>query len=208
MAASPLTILVDYRERGSGVVEALRRHDTCFAETKLEIADYVVAQGVGIERKTVRDLHASIRDGRLWTQVASLRLDLDAAFLIVEGTALDGGPLSSAGVRGALLEVISLGVPVIRSENVRDTASWLVRIAARATRLPARRPCRSRSRAPVTPVSLLCSLPGVSTRTAAELLARFGSVGAVARAPKAELMRVHGVGSTRADIIRQCLGSP
>jgi DNA excision repair protein ERCC-4 len=62
------TILVDHRERGSGVPEALLRLGLSTEVLALEVGDYIVAEGVGAERKTVPDLHRCIANRRLWRQ--------------------------------------------------------------------------------------------------------------------------------------------
>lgn len=206
VAARPLTILVDHRERSSGVTEVLRALRVEVRETTLPLGDYMVARGVGIERKTVADLHRSIRDRRLWFQVASLRADLDMAYLFIEGADIDRGPISRAGVRGALLEVASLGISVIRALDVQDTALWLVGVAKREQRagLP-RRSSRTRPRRPVTPTSILCEIPGISPRLANQLIERFGSLAGVAEQSPRDLMRVPGIGRERAMTLRRLL---
>jgi len=74
-----LTILADHRERRSGVPDALKAIGVHVEETSLALADFVVAPGIGVERKSIGDFHRSIADGRLWSQAASLRVDLDTA---------------------------------------------------------------------------------------------------------------------------------
>ena len=203
-----MTILVDHRERSSGVVDALSELSVDLRVTSLPLADYIVARGVGVERKTVADLHRSVHDGRLWTQVASLRVDLAISYLLVEGRDLDAGPISRAGIRGALLEVVRLGIPVLRSMDIRDTALWLERISLREARGAARspgRPSRTRLGRPVTSRTLLSQIPGISPRTAKALLERFGSIAGTAMAGPEELMSIEGVGRERARAIRELL---
>jgi ERCC4-type nuclease len=174
----------------------------------LEVGDYIVGEGRGAERKTIRDLHRSVAERRLWRQVASLRVDFDRAFLVVEGNDLDRGAISPAGVRGALLAVIELGIAVVRSQDVADTALWLVRMAARGQQLKPRPVARSlpHGRAP-TPENILAALPGMSSLTAHNLLERFGSIAGVAGASRAELKSVSGVGDRRADTLTRLLSN-
>jgi DNA excision repair protein ERCC-4 len=197
-----LTILVDHRERGSGVPAALEQLGICTETLALEVGDYIVGEGVGVERKTIRDLHRCIEDRRLWRQVASLRVDFDRAYLVVEGVDLDRGAISRGGVRGALLAATELGVAVVRSKDPSDTALWLVRMAARRQRSMPRHVARSlpHGRKP-TPRNILASLPGMSLTTAGLLLDHFGSIGGIAAATHAELTGVPGIGPRRADTL-------
>ena len=72
---------------------------------RLPAADYLVADGVGVERKTVADFHRSLACGRIWAQLRSCRAELARTYLLVEGQDLDRGRVSVGGVRGALLEI-------------------------------------------------------------------------------------------------------
>jgi ERCC4-type nuclease len=126
-------------------------------------------------------------------------VDLERAYLVVEGNDLDRGMISGAGVRSALLATIELGVAVVRSGDPGDTALWLARMAARHQGRKPRHVARSlpHGRAP-TPQNLLASLPGMSPTTARNLLDHFGSIGAVAAATRTELTSVSGIGRRRA----------
>jgi ERCC4-type nuclease len=199
-----LTILVDHRETPSGVLGVLERLSVDAKVVSLPVADYIVARGVGVERKRVGDLHRCVANGRLWTQVASLRADLDTAFLLVEGGDVDRGCLSANGVRGALLEVMRLGVHVIRSATVEDTGLWLARIAARSAQPPVS-PRRSRRHPRVTPSSMLCGVPGISPRVADALLDEFGGIAGVAAASTSDLLAVRGLGPARIASLRRAL---
>lgn len=203
---APLTILVDHRESGSRVPEELERLGLSIEFLTLEVGDYVVGDGYAAERKTVADLHRSIADRRLWRQVASLRVDFARAYLVVEGNDLDKGPVSRAGVRGALLAVVDLGVAVVRSRDASDSALWLARIAARRQHRKPRAAARSlpHGRA-ATPENILAAMPGMSSTTARNLLERFGSIAGVAAATKMELQSVCGVGNRRADTLIELL---
>ena len=208
LTAAPLTILVDHRERRSGVVEALSNRSIEVVFARLPVGDYVVSRGVGVERKTVADLHRSLRDGRLWNQIASLAIDLDAAYLLVEGTNLDRGSVSRAGIRGALVQATELGLTVLRSSDPDDSGLWLERLAARRAWIRAPRVRRrSRSCPDGSPASMLCQIPGISPRIAGHLLNRFGDVAGVAAASPVQLMAIPWIGLGRAAAIKRHLTS-
>jgi ERCC4-type nuclease len=69
-----LQIVVDHRERASGVPDVLGSLDTVelrFAE--LETGDYLIDDQLVVERKTVEDFAKSIVDTRLFRQASRLR---------------------------------------------------------------------------------------------------------------------------------------
>ena len=100
-----VTIDADVGEVQSGIPEALRRMGAVVRVSQLEASDYLVAHAIGVERKSILDLHFSIADQRLWSQLRSYRGVLERLYLLVEGVDLDDGKVSAAGVRGALLEI-------------------------------------------------------------------------------------------------------
>lgn len=199
-------IVADVGELRSGVPEALRQLGADVEVAQLPVADYLLAECIGAERKTIADLHRSIARGRLWTQLLTCRRMLDRTYLVIEGSVLDQGCVTPAGVRGALLEIGDRGVTVVRSTDGYDSAMWLLRISVRLqkSRPAGVRRARRFPRA-ATPVSLLSEVPGIGPRTARALLARFGSVRAIASAEVSELETVAGVGPHRAVTLARVL---
>jgi len=196
-------IVADVHERASGLPHALRARGAVVDVAPLTAGDYDVSSGCLVERKTVRDLHESLRRGRLWAQIAVLRRTARVPYLLVEGAALGDGPLADDQVRGACLAVLAQGVAVLRSADRNESASWLVLLASRRQR---RRVSRDRptfaqrlqSSAGTAPQAMLAAVPGISTVTARRLLNHFGTVQGVLLADPAEWLTVSGVGPTRA----------
>ena len=202
-----MKIVADGGELRSGVPTALERIGAAVEVAALSVSDYFVADGIGVERKTVADLHRSIANGRLWAQLMACRQALDRTYLIVEGAQLDRGPISAAGIRGALLEIGDRGVTVVRSGDVDDSAAWLMRIATRAQRSRSNRASLVRRfRRAANPQSLLAEIPGIGPHTARALLDEFGSVRGVAMAEPSALVVVPGVGPGRAATLVRVLG--
>jgi ERCC4-type nuclease len=74
-------IAIDDRERGSGVVEALRNHPNVeLIVRRLALGDYLIARTLVVERKTLSDFALSVVDGRLFTQAS--RLARQQSFLL------------------------------------------------------------------------------------------------------------------------------
>jgi ERCC4-type nuclease len=200
-----VSVVVDERERPSGVPALLESFDDVdLTERRLPSGDYDVGNGALVERKTVRDLHLTIINGRFWRQLRAIR-SAPWPYLVVEGTSLDAGPLDPNAVRGVLIAASDLGTIIVQTRGPRDTALWLYRIALRRRRAAHRdRPTyaqRPKSIADTVPEAVLAAIPGISVHRARALLAKFGTVRAVADATRLELTAVAGVGEQTATSI-------
>ena len=207
MAKAGVTIVVDVAERASHIADHLRQLGVVVREAELSCADYIVGPSDAVERKSVGDLHRAVVTTRLWRQVAALRASFEHPYLLVEGPSLNDGAVSAPGIRGAVLQVIGDGVPVIWSSSAQDSALWLQLLARRAqvTGAVPSELRTGRRRRTASPVRILATVPGISEQTAHELLVRFGTVAAVAAASERELRLVRGVGARRAAHIKTAL---
>lgn len=180
--------------------------------TVLDPGDYLLDGRILIERKTLPDLAASIRDGRLFAQASRLAsVDAPWVAVLVEGVGRDLGAsgMRREAVQGAIINLsLFFGLPVLRSRSVDETL-WMFcclfrqnrRFVSRALPRPGRRP---RAKTAIQ-YHLLQGLPGVGPERARALLAHFGSVEGVVLAAEEELLRVHGVGHETARTIRWAL---
>jgi DNA excision repair protein ERCC-4 len=84
-----IRILVDERERKSGIPDLLRRAGATIDFAQLKVGDYVVSPETAIERKTIQDLLSSIYDGRLFIQCSQLNEHFIKPVLIVEGNLVE-----------------------------------------------------------------------------------------------------------------------
>ena len=202
-----MKIDVDVHEPGR-VVAALRQLGMRVTVRRLSIGDYEFERETVAERKTIADLRASLRDGRLWHQIGALRRSR-IAYLVLEGPDVVPALRDADSVRGAVLAVTDLGVTVIRSRDCADTAAWLALIAKRRAQAPIRRrsPHVGRPRAEAHPASIrvLAGIEGVSETRAASLLERFGTIAAIASASVSDLTETPGVHTTIATRIYDSL---
>ncbi len=200
------TVVVDSREMNSRVVEELRRRRVRLVRETLDVGDYVVGGGVGVERKSDRDLAESIKDGRLMSQLKDLADAFDKPVLVVEGD--PRRYLDPESVRGALASAVAdFGVSVVTVDGPEETAAFLHRLALRAVKEGKRPkvPRKVRRGGGDPRVEMLCALPGVGPELAERLLERFGSVGEVVNASVEELKKVPGIGEKKAKMIRRFL---
>jgi ERCC4-type nuclease len=187
-------ILVDDRERRSGVCEALAALGVPHQVAHLALGDYVINDTLFVERKTVTDFLESVQDLRLFDQVARLRADKRRALLIVEGTRLPGSP----SVRGVLCALAAQWcLPVLRSTDTAGTAWLLTHMHEHPEQRMApyhRYDYRPKPHISTLGERMLLQAQNVGPDIARRLLARFGSLHAVLNASKEELMAVQGVG--------------
>ena len=165
----------------------------------LPVGDYVLSDRVIAERKTGTDLAASIKDRRLFEQVARMAEAYTAVVLLVEGRPAH---ISEQSWHGALARVLVSGVAVVRTKNPKDTAAWLARMDRLEDKGPVEprgrpRPRRATEDLAQVAEDVLSCLPGISTVGAARLLAHFGSLAAVFAADEDELRAVRGLGPVR-----------
>ncbi len=85
----PGRIVVDEREKRSGIPDLLRQAGAVIDFAQLKVGDYIVSPETAIERKTIQDLLHSVYDGRLFVQCSQLNEHYIKPVLIVEGNILE-----------------------------------------------------------------------------------------------------------------------
>ena len=85
MQLEHLRIIVDEREKKSGIPDLLKSVGLNLEMKTLPIGDYIVAPETVVERKSIRDLMASIFDGRLFDQCSRLKEHFEHPVVLVEG---------------------------------------------------------------------------------------------------------------------------
>ncbi len=206
--AAPGPVLVDHRERGSGIPEALAAAGLDVELTDLPVGDYVLGPGLAVERKGPGDLGASIRDGRLFEQAVRLQSAFPQAVLLIEG---EPRWIAEDAWRGAVCRLVEDGVTVLHSLDADDSAAWVLRLAKRARRTAPTTRSEGPRRAPRHPSAqaeaMLSAVPGISTTMARSLLAAYGSVAAVAASAPEGLRGHPGIGRVRAARLAEALHS-
>jgi ERCC4-type nuclease len=203
-------IVVDTFEGPSGIADALAVLGMDVRVAALGVGDYDLGSRVLVERKTVVDLHLSLQRGRFWRQLDELRRAARLPHLLIEGPTLDIGSMSPSAIRGVCVAVVGLGIPLIRSKDVYESALWVSLLAQRTSGV---RPRRDRPiyaqklkvAADDVPEAMLAAVPGISATRARVLLAEFGSVRAVVAAAPKEWLRVEGIGPALAGALEKAV---
>lgn len=85
MKIDQLRIIVDEREKKSGIPDLLKAVGVNIEIKTLPVGDYIVAPEIVVERKSIRDLISSIFDGRLFDQCNRLREHFQHPVILMEG---------------------------------------------------------------------------------------------------------------------------
>jgi ERCC4-type nuclease len=200
-------VVVDSREAAAAknLVAELKGRGVEVEVSKLEAGDYLVtgAESFLVERSTLPDLARKVMDARLWGQLRAMKAAENVSpLLLVEPSKLRTA-MSLDSLYGAMLSaVLDWGVPVVPAFSRAHSAVVLARLHARAKLGGAKgaRPVfKPRAESPEEEVlRVAASLPGVGPSLARRLLARFGTLQALANASVEELRSVEGVGEARA----------
>ncbi len=208
-------IIVDHRERASGVVEELSKYpDVQILVKELPVADYILSDRVAVERKSVQDFVNSIIDGRLFEQAAALAQAFSRPIIVVEGKDIyTARRVHPNAIRGAMATLaVDYGIPIVFTKDAADTAAFL-RVIARREQLKESRAPRIRGdkrilSLPEMQLFIVESLPYVGPKLARQLLKHFETVERVFTASERELSLVEGIGPKRAKEIRRVLTTP
>lgn len=204
-------IYVDNRERESEVPKYLSEMGVVVIFKQLEVGDYVLAEKVVAERKSISDLVRSVFDGRLFDQLSRLAEHSRRFFLLVEGD-INKVKLMTSNYRAVLsalyFSTIVSGVPVVFTEGPKHSAELLKYLASKLqeSSFVLRTTKVSRSKPKEASLSewqlfVVSSLPGVGMKTAERLLRKFGSVKGVFNASLAELASVEGISEEKASFL-------
>ena len=134
-----LRAIIDDREKKLMKVFDNKKGDARILEyeaKRLTIADIVVSERVGIERKEGFDFVSSIMDNRLFEQLLRLKEAYpEGAIIILEGlndNVFENTGMKISSIYGALSFIsYKLGISVIPTRNIEDTAIVIERIAHR-----------------------------------------------------------------------------
>jgi len=205
-----LRIVVDEREKKSGIPDLLRGIGINLEIKTLPIGDYIVAPETVVERKTISDLVSSVFDGRLFDQCNRLKEHYQFPILLIEGNIDEIEELTENSLvfYGAISSIaLDFKIPVIHTPNASHTAKLLMSMCSRkdASKGPFIKKIRKSNDIQKQQLSMLCSLPGVGEKTAIRMLEKFGTPLRVLSSSTTELSKVSGLGEARAKNITKML---
>ncbi|MFH0955185.1 MAG: ERCC4 domain-containing protein [Candidatus Micrarchaeota archaeon] len=199
-------IFVDSREQASSVCRELTELGAVIRVKQLEVSDYVLGPEIAVERKTVEDFLESLIDGRLFNQLQSLSQTYSSPLIILEGNPRELFSLRNIhknAIWGSLSSIaINYRIPILFSENSRETAEVLFVIAKRE-QLGKDKDLRIRTgRKGLTLTQsqqfVVESLPMVGPTMAKSLLDHFKTIKSLVNATEKELKEVNNMGEKKA----------
>ena len=210
MNLKKLRIVVDEREKKSGIPNLLKEIGINLEIKTLPVGDYIVAPETVVERKTISDLISSIFDGRLFDQCNRLKEHYQFPILLIEGNIdeiekLTENPFVFYGAISSI--VIDFKIPVIPTPSASHTSKLLISMCSRKDIAsgPFIKKIRKSNNLQKQQLSMLCSLPGVGEKTAIRMLEKFGTPLKILNSSVTELSKVGGLGEARAKNIKKIL---
>lgn len=226
--ATTARIVVDERERSSGIPDLLRRAGAAVDVAQLPVGDYIVSPETAVERKSVRDLVSSVYDGRLFIQCSELVKHFPKPLVIVQGDMAQLAEIpedvQDEGKRKRLEERLPLAydalctvaiefhIPIIHTPSAEHTAQLLLLLVNKGLRNgratgPLLRRIKKENPVYLQQLAVLSSVPGVGDKLAARMLAKFHTPQRALNATAAELATIPGFGLARAERFRKVLAS-
>ncbi len=210
MKLEHLRIIVDKREQKSGIPDLLKAIGMGVEMKTLPIGDYIVAPETIVERKSIKDLMASVFDGRLYDQCTRLKEHFEHPIVLVEGNVDEVEEITDNPLvfYGALSRVaLEFKIPIIPTPSASHTAKLLVSMCSKKDGPigPYLKKIKKSSNLETQQLSTLCSLPGIGEKFAVRMLEKFGTPLKVFSATTSELAKVEGLGEARAKKIKNML---
>ncbi len=212
---------IDFREKGSGILDEITNiNNQLDCELcHLETGDYQIGDKIVVERKTLTDFLESIKNGRVFQQAYRMAQTEMNGLIILEGdrSMVEPSGMSRKAVQGALLHLtVFIGIPVLRSKDIHETASLLIDIYTHSQRKELPRKMKVISgikglrlnKKQRQKLFLVQDLPGIGIKRGFSLLDHFGSIENILKAPPMDLVKVEGIGHKLADRICTILHEP
>jgi len=210
MKINDLRMIIDEREKKSGIPDLLRAVGVNIELKNLPVGDYIVAPETIVERKNIQDFISSVFDGRLFDQCNRLKEHFEHPVILMEGNVdqiedLTENPLVFYGAISSV--VLDFKIPIIPTPSASHTAKLLIAMCTRQENKkgPFLKKIKKSDDLQKQQLSVLCSLPGVGEKLATRMLERFGSPTKTLNASYTELSKIKGVGESRAQKIRKML---
>ncbi|MCK4781271.1 MAG: DEAD/DEAH box helicase, partial [Candidatus Lokiarchaeota archaeon] len=197
--AEDFKVICDNRETASPVVRTLSLIGVNLKLEQLPVADYVISERVGIERKSAKDFNDSIIDGRLFTELSELREKFSRPILILEGDPFKDSNISKNALYGAITSIIvNLGISIYKTDNSIETAQFLYQLAKKEQSSTKSSFKLRFDKAPIETSRLLeyivAGIPGVNTLRAKSLLKELKTLQNVFLSDIPDLTKIENIG--------------
>ena len=212
---------IDFREQRSGIIiELANLNKQIVCELcNLATGDYLIGDKIIVERKTLNDFLVSVKTGRLFQQAYRMAQTEMNGLLILEGdkSTVEASGMSRRAIQGALIHLtVFIGIPIIHSKDIHETASLLADLYSQSLRqeLPRKKHIISGikglriNKKQRQKLSIIQDLPGIGIKRGYTLLKQFSTFENIVNASAEDLVKVEGIGHKIADRICTILHEP
>ena len=182
-----MNILIDSREKDLITMFSLLKPDINIITQQLALGDSIIGDKIIIERKTLTDLAASIKDGRYREQSFRLQKSLEEGFSVIymiEGNLdLYVGNITKDTIVRTMYSLTTKGFQVFLTKHVKETAYFIIQIAEKIKSKETKSSgvyeetegiIQKQKNTNITrdniSIFMLCQIPGISTVTATILM--------------------------------------
>ncbi len=199
LGAEKFEIICDNRETSSPVVRILSLMGVNLKLEQLTVADYLISDRAGIERKSAKDFNDSIMDGRLFNELIELKNNFKRPILILEGDPFLISNINENALYGTITSIIlNLGIIVYKTKDPKDTAMFLYQLAKKEQTESKSKINLRFEKAPIELSHLLeyivAGIPGVNSLRAKNLLIEFKTLQKIFMADIPDLTKVDNIG--------------
>lgn len=206
-----IEIFADMRESRSGVIKVLSEMENISIKVgSLPCGDYIIGPQVAVERKAATDFVISIMEGRIFQQVAKMKLDYERPIVLIEGDVFKTrSKIDNKAIAGAISWINAIEhVSVLMVSDPSETPLMLATMARHLQEglgyeinLHPKKPKLTRDAAEY----LIGSLPGIGPGNAKKLYEHFGSAAKVIAATPLMISEVKGIGPKTAERIHEII---
>jgi len=209
-----LMIIVDNRERGSGVTKQFESKDIELEYANLRTGSYMITDSVAVDRITVKEFAKMTSEKVLFRRLLEFKKAYAEPILLVEGdNRVKNRAVSAGSLRGAVSFICCLNrIPIIYTANEAETAAMLY-IMANQTQfglgfdVSAPEPEQpaagdGQPAKPKTPKEvqsyIVQALPDIGPALAKSVMKMYGSLRTLFSATVGDLTKVEGIGPKKA----------
>jgi ERCC4-related helicase len=207
---SKIKIYADYREKGSNILKYFSDLNITIELKRLEVGDYLLSDRVIIEYKKAGDFIDSILDGRLMTQLRSLRR-YERPIIVIEGEEdlYSQRQIHPNAIRGALTTIaVSYGIPIVYTKNPTETAKFFLTIAKKEQDNK-KKDFSLHSSKPITDKEtqeyIVSAFPGVGGNLSKPILQKFKTIKDFVNSSEEELKKIDLIGDKKAKRIKDLI---
>jgi len=216
-----MKVIVDHREKSSGIIRELAKHGIDIDEKQLLVGDFIIQTkdhnnnniNLCIEKKTQEDFLNSIIDKRLLRQLFDMKEHFQSQLLIIEGNSnlYSLRKFHPNSIRGMLATIaVDLQIPIITTRSVSDTASLIATIAKRMEK-PRSEISLLKKRKPPTVKEqqelIVESFPGIGPVLAKSILKEFKTIKNIINSDEKALKKIEKIGNKKAKNIMDVINS-